>query len=137
VQDEINPALAAKQGFDVAAQQVFAAGALRKFQERLIVDPLERQVRDPIRKLGRHDRLVGAAELVLEFGGEPRHLALAIAAALRYRNPNDPSAERLQQMIADDGLDEVLRRICGIDPTGPLAGLIRESDEELDRVIST
>jgi mannitol-1-phosphate 5-dehydrogenase len=84
------------------------------------VDPVERNARDPLRKLGRYDRLVGPACLCLEYGIAPEHLATAIAAALQYNPAADPSAQRLQQRLQCEGLPTVLRDVCGIDPEGEL-----------------
>ncbi|MEP7359205.1 MAG: hypothetical protein ABI847_18280, partial [Anaerolineales bacterium] len=103
--DESGAAIAAKHGYTRAEQQAYGEQSLRKYQNRDIVDPLERQVRDPIRKLGRNDRLVGAACLALEYGIRPANLALGIAAALEYANPQDPAALKLQEILAAGGLD--------------------------------
>jgi mannitol-1-phosphate 5-dehydrogenase len=129
---ETGAALCAKYGYTREDQEAFAARALRKFQDRTIVDPLERQVRDPIRKLGRHDRLVGAASLALGYGIQPANLALAIAAALRYANAADPAAVRLQAMLRTEGLAYVFSTVCGIDPEGPLARLVRQRQPDVD-----
>ncbi len=126
VQAEAGMALCAKYGYTAEDQEEFAAKALHKFQDPTIVDPLERQIRDPLRKLGRNDRLVGPASLVLQYGGEPRNLALAIAAALSYENAQDPSAVRLQEMLRTQGPAYVFETVCGIDPDGPLARLVQE-----------
>jgi mannitol-1-phosphate 5-dehydrogenase len=115
---EAGAALVRRHGFDPDEQRSFAEGCLAKYQNRAIVDPVERNARDPLRKLGRHDRLVGPACLCLEFGIAPEHLATAIAAALQYDPPADP---RLQC----EGLPAVLKDVCGIDPDGELGEKIR------------
>ena len=97
------------------------------------VDPLERQVRDPIRKLGRHDRLVGAACLALEYGIRPDNLALGIAAALQYANPQDPSAVKLQALIESGGLEAVFTQVCEIEPEGELARLVKARRPDLEK----
>lgn len=126
VYQESGAAICARHGYSAEEQAAYAQQSLRKYQDSRIADPVERQVRDPLRKLGRHDRLVGPACLALEYGIRPYQLALAIAAALRYSYPQDPSALKLQQMIAEDGLDSVLERVCGIEPDGVLAWLVKE-----------
>lgn len=126
VYQEAGAAICARHGYTPEEQAAFAQQSLRKYQDPTIADPVERNVRDPIRKLSRHDRLIGPACLALEYGIRPDHLALAIVAALHYTNPQDPAAERLQRMLAQDGLDAVLRQVCGIEPEGDLARLIKE-----------
>jgi mannitol-1-phosphate 5-dehydrogenase len=117
---ESSAALVRRHGFDPDEQRAFAEGCLAKYRNRAIVDPVERNARDPLRKLGRNDRLVGPARLCLEHGIAPEHLATAIAAALHYNPLADPAAQRLQQRIQCEGLPTVLREVCGIDPAGEL-----------------
>lgn len=128
---ESGAAICARHGYTPEGQAAFARQSLRKYQDVTIVDPLERNVRDPLRKLGRHDRLIGPACLALEYGIRPYNLALAIAAALAYANPQDAAAVRLQQMLRDDGLEAVLVNVCGIDADGELARLVKERLPEL------
>jgi mannitol-1-phosphate 5-dehydrogenase len=91
------------------------------------MDTIERVARDPIRKLGPEDRLVGAARLCLSQGIFPRHIAAIVGAALCYDHPDDPSAARLQATIRREGLDETLKRFSGLDATtaGPEGELAR------------
>ncbi len=126
VYQESGAAICARHGYTAEEQSAFAQQSLRKYQDATIVDPLERNVRDPLRKLGRHDRLIGPACLALEYGIRPFHLALAIGAALKYANPQDPAAVKLQTMLAGEGLDAVLAQVCGIEPEGELARLVKE-----------
>ena len=132
VYQESGAAICARHGYTAEEQAAFAQQSLSKYQDATIVDPLERNTRDPLRKLGRHDRLIGPACLALEYGIRPWHLALAIGAALRYTNPQDPSAVKLQQMLADEGLDAVLARVCEIEPEGALGRLIKERLPEVE-----
>lgn len=88
-------------------------------------------MRDPIRKLGRNDRLVGAACMVLETGGRPVNLALAIAAALAYGNPADPAAARLAALQREMSLPELLTQVSGLTPDHPLVELVREAQPRL------
>ena len=122
--DESGAAISAKHGYTRAEQQAYGEQSLRKYQNRDIVDPIERQVRDPIRKLGRHDRLVGAASLALEYGIRPDNLALGIAAAMEYANPADPAAVKLQQIRSAGGVEAVFEQVCGLAPDGELARLV-------------
>jgi mannitol-1-phosphate 5-dehydrogenase len=122
---EAGAALVRRHDFDPDEQRAFAEGCLAKYQDRAIVDPIERNARDPLRKLGRQDRLLGPACLCLEYGIAPEHLATAIAAALQYDPPADPAAQRLQQRLQTEGLPVVLKEVCGIDPDAELGEKIR------------
>jgi mannitol-1-phosphate 5-dehydrogenase len=130
---ESGAVISAKHGYTREEQQAYGEQSLRKYQNRDIVDPLERQVRDPIRKLGRHDRLVGAACLALEYGIRPDNLALGIAAALQYASPQDPSAVRLQALIESGGLDAVFEQVCEIEPEGELARMVKARLPDLEK----
>jgi mannitol-1-phosphate 5-dehydrogenase len=122
---EAGAALVRRHEFNPDEQRAFAEGCLAKYQDRAIVDPIERNARDPVRKLGRHDRLLGPACLCLQYGIAPEHLATAIAAALQYDPPADPAAQRLQQRLQTEGLPVVLKEVCGIDPDAELGEKIR------------
>ncbi len=128
---EASESICKRFGFDPEDQREFAAAAIAKYQKREIVDPIERNARDPVRKLARNDRLVGPAALSLEEGGNPVALARAIAAGLRYDPAGDPAAQKVQTMIRDSGIDAALRDVCGIDPSGKLAEMVRKAYVEL------
>ena len=123
---EMGEAMVNTHGYDPAEQVEYAATSLRKFQDATIVDPLTRQVRDPLRKLSRHDRLVGAAVFAFEAGVRPDSVAIGIAAALRYRNPSDESSVRMGAMIEDLGLPMALAQIGGIPEDSPIIALVQE-----------
>jgi mannitol-1-phosphate 5-dehydrogenase len=128
---EASEAIVKRFGFDPEDQRQFAAAAVAKYQKREIVDPIERNARDPIRKLARNDRLVGPAMLAIEEGGNPVALARAIAAGLRYDPAGDPAAQKVQAKIRDSGFDAALRDVCGIHPEGKLADLVKKAYAEL------
>jgi mannitol-1-phosphate 5-dehydrogenase len=92
---------------------------------------LERNSRDPIRKLGPEDRMVGPAKLAMEYGIEPVNLATVIAAAIFYDHPADPIAQQLKDMRITQGVDTVLSQVCGLEPNGKLGQLVKTNIEEL------
>ena len=89
-----------------------------RFGNPLLKDPIARVARDPIRKLGQDDRIIGAAELCRAQGIVPDHIATICAAALCYDCSDDPHAVRLQAMIREQGVHETLRQVSGVDPAG-------------------
>lgn len=92
------------------------ADALRRFGDRELADPVVRVARDPIRKLGPGDRLLGPVQLVREATGSvPSYFALAVAGALLYREPGDAQAEELGELLARNGVRAALERVCGLD----------------------
>lgn len=123
---ETSTALCNKTGYPFDEQWAFTRTSLHKLQDRNIIDTIERNARDPIRKLGPNDRLVGAANLCLEEGVEPNALSYSIAAAIYYHSPSDPIAVSLENMRKEKGVDYVLENVCKIDPKSHLADLIRD-----------
>jgi mannitol-1-phosphate 5-dehydrogenase len=103
-------------------QNGYVAKAIRRFEDGELADPVERVGRDPIRKLGPDDRLVGAAQLIRRtFGRVPYHFALGIAGTLLYRNEQDEEARRLTSMLQRKGIAHVLEAVCGLEPEDELA----------------
>ncbi len=125
VYQETARALSAKHHFPLEEQLAFTLTSKRKLQDYTIVDFIERNARDPLRKLGRDDRLVGSARLAQEYGIRPDNLCTAIAAAVYYVNPEDESAVELER-IRKEGVDAVLEKVCRLDPSGELGMLVKE-----------
>lgn len=132
VYQEMGAAMVKIHGYAPEEQQEYAMMSLRKFQNRDIVDPIVRQVRDPLRKLSNEDRLVGAALFALRAGIEPNSVAVGIAAALRYRNPEDPSAVKLGELVDRLGERNALAEIGGISQDAPLLDLVMSKIPEVD-----
>jgi len=62
---------------------------LSRFSNTLLFDPISRVAREPFRKLGLEDRLIGAAQLALTAGVKPKYLVLGIMSAFLYDEEND------------------------------------------------
>ncbi|TVR71125.1 MAG: hypothetical protein EA427_04635 [Spirochaetaceae bacterium] len=94
---------------------------LVRYGNPLLQDTVSRVGRDPLRKLGRRDRLVGATLLCERHGIEPRNIERIIVQALAYRDPEDPAAVRLEEMIRTLPPEAVLREVCGLEAEEPPA----------------
>jgi mannitol-1-phosphate 5-dehydrogenase len=114
-----------KNGFTPEEHQAHIDDLLHRFANVALGDTVARVGRDPIRKLGPNDRMIGGAKLALEFGTTPTNVCLGTAAALMFDNPDDPSAMKVQSMIAESGVDRVFTEVCGIELDSELAQLIR------------
>ena len=62
--------------------QEYAKDALQRMVNPFLNDPIERVTRDPLRKIGWEDRLVGAMRLAIDAGIQPQLLAKGARAAL-------------------------------------------------------
>jgi mannitol-1-phosphate 5-dehydrogenase len=113
----------AHYGTEIAGTERDLHEILERFDNAALNDPVVRVARDPLRKLGADDRLVGAATLAQEAGVPPHRLALAMAAALQFGHPADPAAAELRRDIAElhmgsrgRSLATLLNRVSHLDP---------------------
>jgi len=102
-----------------------------RFGNPLIRDTIKRVGRDPLRKLGREDRLIGSALFCLSHGVEPRSIARVTGAALRYNQPEDAEAAKLQKRILDEGIAAVAREVTSLEPDSPLFRWILDAYESV------
>lgn len=133
VYEEINEALIKGLGINKESQLKFAKRAKAKYQDKEIIDENIRIIRDPIRKLGPEDRLIGPAKIAMKIGVVPKAISLAIAAALYYYNPEDEASVKLQNMRKEYGVDYILKNICKLESEDPLVDLIHESINDLKK----
>jgi len=122
---ESGRALVKKHKLDAREHDDYVANLLERFNNEALGDTVFRGARDPVRKLGGQDRLVGAAKLALAFGVTPDYLAIGIAAAFEYYSADDEQAVKLAR-IKSEGADKVLADVCGLDPKEQLSLLIKE-----------
>ncbi|MEI6102019.1 MAG: hypothetical protein WCP73_09285, partial [Eubacteriales bacterium] len=93
---------------------------LFRFKNRELGDTIDRVGRDPVRKLRRNDRFVGAALYCMDQGISPSPIIDGIRSALRYNNKEDVSALELQADLKEKGLTYVMKNYMGIDIKEPL-----------------
>ncbi len=123
--------LAARFGTEVAGDEAQLLHILERFENAALNDPIQRVGRDPRRKLGVNERLVGAARMADRAGIRPEKLSLAAAAAFCFCNPADPSCNELQRCISDSGVAGALNQVCGLDPQSGVARFVARSWEQL------
>ncbi|GLB59172.1 mannitol-1-phosphate 5-dehydrogenase [Cytobacillus sp. NCCP-133] len=126
---ESGAVLVEKYGFDENEHSAYIAQILSRFQNIHISDEITRVARGPLRKLGPNDRLISPARQYVELlGGQPIHLAKAIAAALQYDYQGDEEAVKLQEMIRKQGIEATLIEVGGLEPGHPLIALVSLGD---------
>ncbi len=108
---ESSAALVAAFGFEPTEQKEWCERALSKYQDRTIRDPIERNTRDPVRKLGRFERLLGPIHLCKEHGLPHESLMIGVAAALQYPGakmdeslPMGEANTKLQSLLASESI---------------------------------
>ena len=105
--------LAAKFGKEFEGSPEELNAIVARFENAAINDPVGRVARDPQRKLGAEERLIGAARLAEEAGVIPEQLALVAAAALCFNSSGQ--AEPCTACFEHSKAAETLNRICGLD----------------------
>lgn len=124
--DEGRRGLAARYGPGLAGTEAELDAMLERFANAGLGDLILRVGRDPCRKLSADDRLVGAARLAASSGLPPEKLALAVAAALVFCDPADPSCLALHREVEARGIASVLRDVCGIGADEALGKLVAD-----------
>lgn len=110
-------ALAKRHGAPLDDTMQFVEDLMVRFENKLLVDSLDRVGRDPKRKLSEHDRLVGAFKMVREQGGVPAHIAVGIAAGYLFDMPSDAAAVEITDFVKANGLSAALAKYSNItDP---------------------
>lgn len=131
--DEAAKGISAVYGADPAWLKEHVADLLERFGNRTLADQVVRLGRDPLRKLGPEDRLVGAARAAEQAGILPQSLAWGIAAAMLFDVHEDRMAVALQAHIAKEGVAAVLEQVCHISPDEALGQAVVDHYERLRR----
>ena len=117
---EAGEALCRRHGFGRGEMAEHIRDLIERFSNRALLDTVRRVGRDPVRKLARRDRLVGASLTCIDEGVEPRMLLEGIAAAMRFHFDDDPTSARLRRLVEERGAGAALEEVCGLaPPPGP------------------
>ena len=107
--------------FDMAALEAHRDDLLARFANRALGDTVYRVGRDLVRKLARHDRLVGALLLAARHGLPCDRIAAAYVAGTQFRAGDDqgrlfPPDEKFARETFPGGLAHILESVSGLSP---------------------
>lgn len=88
----------------------------KRYRNENLRDNLARLARDPARKIGPEERIIGAARLCEKHGIETDGILTVLAYALLYRDPEDKGAEAVRIMLEEKGRAAVFTELCGMTP---------------------
>jgi len=91
-----------------------------RFANRELADSVRRVGRDPLRKLGPEERLIGLIRLLQSCGLPTTPVCRVVGAALHYSDSDDQESVCLQEMILREGPEIVLTSVCGLNETEPV-----------------
>ncbi|KAJ7314385.1 mannitol-1-phosphate 5-dehydrogenase [Mycena albidolilacea] len=131
--DEAGKALCQRHHFNEEEHKAYIEKIIGRFQNAAVKDDVVRVGRQPLRKLGREDRLVGPARMCAEAGIPVKHLATGIAAALWYENEEDEQSVEMRKAIADKGLEKYVVELTGFEEGSDVHKQILKSYAELKR----
>lgn len=100
--------------FDPIKHQQYIDKILKRFANPYLHDNVERVGRQPMRKLSPEDRLIKPLLGTLEYQLANHYLVIGIAAALHFRSEADPQAVEMAKYISENGVDEAVKRFCGL-----------------------
>jgi len=102
---------------------------LFRFQNKALKDTVARVGADPVRKLRRNDRIVGAALFAMEQGVDPMPIIKGIVAGLKFDMSGDPTAPEVQAALKEQGIEYVIEKYMGLSKDEELFGMIKAAYE--------
>lgn len=99
-----------------------------RFANVALADRVERVARQPLRKLGPQERLVGLLRKLQKHQLPIAPVCRTIAAALRYFNPTDAESVKMREL----GPERVLVEVCGLSPDEEAHRLCRAAWQEIE-----
>ncbi|EPQ50361.1 mannitol dehydrogenase domain protein [Gloeophyllum trabeum ATCC 11539] len=131
--EESGFALIRRHGFDEEEHREYIEKTLTRFENPNLKDDVNRVGRQPLRKLGREDRLLGPVYMAKEYQIPVSDLLRGIAAAFLYDIKDDPQSVELRQKIKDKGITKTVEEITGFEEGSPEHEIILKSYEELSK----
>lgn len=112
-----NKVLCMEFGYDEKDQEEFAILSRNKFTDKTISDTVARNAREPQRKLGRQERVIGPMLVIDKYGEDTSVLQMTVAAMLMYENDGEDDWEKIK---SENTPAEILEKICGLDTDSAL-----------------
>jgi mannitol-1-phosphate 5-dehydrogenase len=125
--DELGEVVRLKHGFTAQSIDDYKKDLGRRGAIPELKDEVLRVVRDPIRKLSPHERLLAPAMLAVQFGLPRKWIVKGIVAALRYQHPKDLQSVTLHEQLERQGLTSVLESVCELERHSALADEITQA----------
>ncbi|MBQ7096480.1 MAG: hypothetical protein IJN96_00225 [Clostridia bacterium] len=118
-----NRVLCKEFGYDEKDQAEFALLSRNKFTDTTIVDTVARNARQPQRKLGKAERIIGPMLVIDKYGEDTSVLEQTAAVMLMYTNDGE---EEWDEIRNSNTTGEILEKICGLEKGSKLYNGILE-----------
>ena len=107
---ESGEVLIKRYSFDREAHFKYIDKIIKRFENIYLKDDVERVGRQPIRKLGKNERLIKPLLGTLEYNTSNENLITGIAYALKFYGSDEESI-KLHSMMEEKGLSETLKEV--------------------------
>jgi mannitol-1-phosphate 5-dehydrogenase len=129
--EESGTVLIKRYDFDPQQHAAYINKIITRFENPYLHDDVNRVGRQPLRKLSAGDRLIKPLLGTLEYNSPNQNLITGIAAALKYRNEDDPQAIELKKQLADNPLNQAVANITGLDENSTIVGKIIDAYRQI------
>jgi len=118
---ETSELIVGKHGIHEQEQKDYVEKIITRIGNPHLEDAVERVGRAPLRKLSRKERFIGPAAELAEQGKETWALLDAAEMAFRFQNvKDDEESVELAKIMKDLKPEEIVPKVCGIEPSHPL-----------------
>ena len=108
---ESGEVLIKRYDFDREAHYKYIEKIITRFENPYLKDDVDRVGRQPIRKLGKNERLIKPLLGTLEYKVTNDNLVIGIASALKFESDSDEESVKLNSMMKEKGLRETLKEV--------------------------
>ena len=122
---ESGEVLIKRYGFDREAHFKYIDKIIKRFENIYLKDDVERVGRQPLRKLGKNERLIKPLLGTLEYNTPNENLITGIAYALKF-DGSDEESIKLNSMMKEKGLAETLKEVTDNSVSEDITARVKE-----------
>ncbi|TFY74114.1 hypothetical protein EWM64_g9898 [Hericium alpestre] len=108
-------ALVRKHGFHPSEHEEYITRIMDRYLNPNLRDDVFRVGRQPLRKLGKGDRLLGPLNMAKGYGLPYDNLAIGVAAAFLFRFKDDEQSMQLGKKVEDLGIERAVVDVTGLE----------------------
>lgn len=122
---ESGEVLIKRYGFEREKHYLYIDKIINRFKNPYLKDEVSRVGREPLRKLGYNDRLIKPLRGTIEYDTKNDNLIKGIVAALKYRNPSDEQALKLEERLESDDLKNAVEDITSLNHKAVIEKIVK------------
>lgn len=129
VLEETGALMVEKWGFNMEEHQSYIQKIISRFTNPYISDDITRVGRTPIRKIGYEERFIRPMREAYERDLPIEHLVNTVAKVLVYRDDTDAESQKLQQLLNNKPVAEVIHEITGLEDSTLINRIVASYNE--------